>query len=62
MALVIMCLPRRHPRAQWQNRLSPVELLDLALLIHTQNHRSFWRVEIQPDDVPNLLNELRIFG
>ena len=48
--------------AQGQERLGAVERLDLALLVDAQNQRAVRRIEIQPDDVPHLLDEHRIAG
>jgi len=36
--------------------------LDLGLLIHAQHHGSLGRVQVEPDDVADLVDELRIFG
>jgi hypothetical protein len=33
---------------------------DLALFVDTQHHRVIWRVQVQPDDVANLLDEEQI--
>jgi len=47
----------RHHR---QHRRRPVQGLDLGLLVHTQHKRLFRRIQIQPDDVAHLVDELRI--
>jgi hypothetical protein len=36
--------------------------LDLGLLIDAQNDRPLGRIEIQPDDVADLSDELRVLG
>ena len=45
-----------------QDRLAAVERLDLALLVHAQHDGALGRVQIQPDDVPDLLDEQRVLG
>ena len=40
-----------------QHRLSPVQRLDLRLLVHRQHHSPTRRVEVEPDDVGDLLGE-----
>jgi hypothetical protein len=43
-----------------QHGLRAFQSLTLALLVHTQNQRIFWRIEVQPDHIPYLLHEQRI--
>ena len=43
-----------------QDRLCPIEGLDLALLVCAQHQRPFGRVEVQADDIAHLLNQLRV--
>ena len=62
VADVVVGLPRGHPRHQRQHRRRPVERLDLRLLIDAQHDRGLGRVEVQPDDVAHLVDELRIRG
>jgi hypothetical protein len=62
VADVVVALPRRHPRHQRQHRRRTVERLDLRLLVHTEHDRRLGRVEIEPDDVSDLVDELRIRG
>ena len=56
----------RHPfhvaQAHWQKRLSPVEGLDLRLLVDAELHRFVWRTQIKADEVANLLDKERIGG
>jgi hypothetical protein len=40
--------------------LGALERLDLAFLIDAQDDRMIWRVEVQPHDVPDLLDEQRV--
>ena len=42
--------------------MGTVERLNLALLIHAQDHRALGRRHVEPDDVAHLLNKLRIGG
>jgi hypothetical protein len=44
-------------QAQRQEGLRALEGLDLALLIDTEDHGVIGRMQIQPDDVPHLLDE-----
>jgi hypothetical protein len=45
-----------------EERLGAVEGLDLALLIDGQDDRVIGRVEVEPDDVANLLDEEGVRG
>src|SRR4051794_25840367 len=45
---------------QRQARPRPVECLDLALLVDAEHDGVSGRVDIEPDDVPELRHELRI--
>ena len=60
VADVVVAAPLRHPRHQRQHRRRPVERLDLRLLVHAQHDRRLRRVEVEPDDVAHLVDELRI--
>ena len=62
MPLVIMRLARRYAWRERQNRLSTVQRLDLTLFVYTQHDRAIRWIHIQPNDVPYLLDELRVFG
>lgn len=57
VALIVMCAPLGDARGQWQQRLSAIERLDLARLIHAQHHGPERRIHVQPHDVTYLLNE-----
>lgn len=50
-----------HPfhvsRVHGKNRLGSIQGPDLALLVHTQDHSVFGRVQIQSDDLADLLDE-----
>jgi hypothetical protein len=46
--------------AHGQERLGPVESLDLALLIDTEHHRLLGGMQVEADDVGDLLLQLRI--
>ena len=43
-----------------QQRLGPVQGLNLGFLIDGQHHRRAGRVQVQPDDVGDLLGESRV--
>ena len=43
-----------------QDRLRALERLDLRFLVDREHHRIVRRIHIQPDDVPNLVHELRV--
>jgi len=60
MAFVIMRLARRYAWRKRQNRLRTVERLNLALFIHTQDNCAIRRIQVQPDNVSYLLDELRV--
>jgi hypothetical protein len=47
---------------QRQSGLYPFKRLTLALLIAAEHQRTVGRIQIQPDDIPELLLELRIAG
>ena len=47
---------------QGQDRLAALQRLNLALLIHTQDQGFIRWVQIQPDDVPYLLDEEGVVG
>ena len=51
-----------HPGHQRQHRCRAIERLDLRLLVHAEHDRGLRRVQVQPDDVPDLVDELRIRG
>ena len=51
--------PAAHHR---QRRLHSVERLDLRFLVDAKDDGAFRRVEVQPDDVSDFLDEERIVG
>ena len=62
MAHVVVAGPRRGAGQHRKDRRSPVECLDLGLLVHAQHERPFGWVEVQPDDVADLGHEQRVLG
>ena len=60
--LVVMGASLRYSRRQRQQRLGPIQGLNLALLVHAQHHRFGGRIQIQPNDVAHLVDEQRIGG
>lgn len=47
---------------QWQSGLRALQGLNLALLIATEHQGFIGRRQIQPDDVPGFLFEVRVIG
>ncbi len=47
-------------RLERQRRLSPVERLDLRLLIEGEHHRPLGRIKVEPDEINQLGFEVRI--
>src|SRR4051794_32239032 len=62
MTLVVMRAPFGNAGRQRQYRLSPVQSLNLALLVNAQHHGLEWWVKIKPDDVSGLLDKQRVGG
>lgn len=60
MALVIMCHGSGAAFLQRQAWLGPVERLDLAFLIETEDDGMGGRIDIEADHVPQLVDELGI--
>jgi hypothetical protein len=60
MALVVVRHRRSPALLHRQAGLSAIERLDLALLVDAEHHGLVRRIEIEPDDVDDLLGELRI--
>ena len=60
VADVVVGAPLGHAGHHRQHRRRAVQRLDLALLVHAQHQRLLGRVQIQPDDVADLVDELRI--
>ena len=58
MADVIMRHRSTAAFLQRETGLGSVEGLDLAFFVQTQNQRLVWRIQIQPYDIAQLLNEL----
>ena len=62
VALVIMRAPFGNAGRQGQNRLGPVERLDLAFLIDAEHHGFDRRINVQAHNVPGLFNKQWIGG
>jgi hypothetical protein len=60
VAFVVVGLALRDTGHHRQNRGSPIQRLDLGLLIDTEHNRGVGRVEIQADNVADLVDELGI--
>jgi len=61
MAEVIVRLPLGHAGAERQDGPRPIQRLNPALFIDAEDHRFLRRIEIEPDDIPQLVNKMRIF-
>lgn len=55
MADVVMGDALDVPQTHGQERLSPVEILNLRLLVNAEHHRLVGRIQVQADDVADLL-------
>jgi len=58
--LVVVSLALRYCWSQRQDRLCPLQRLNLGLLVQTEHQRVFWWVQIEPHNVFQLLLELWI--
>ena len=57
MAGVVVGMPLGPARLQRQERLRPVQGLDLTLLVDAEHQRPIGRVEVEADDVADLVNK-----
>src|SRR4030042_3049154 len=62
MTDVIMSDPFDISQPHRQKWLSAVKRLYLAFLVHAQHHGFIGRIQIQPDDIPYLLDKERVCG
>src|SRR4051794_29727436 len=62
VALVIVSLTLRQAGPQREYWGSPIQCLNLALLIHTQHQRAFGRVQVQTHYISHFLFEAGIIG
>src|SRR4029453_2772225 len=60
MALVIVGLPFWQAGSQWKDRLSSIQRLNLALLVHAQYDSLCWGVGIDPNNIAHLVSEVGI--
>jgi hypothetical protein len=60
MAGVVVAAAAGCAWQQGQDRGGAVQRLDARLLVHTQRHRRLGRVEVQPTDVADLVDELGV--
>src|SRR5438874_6106726 len=60
--LVVVGLPFRQSRPQWQNGRGPIQRLDLAFFIYAKDESPVGRVEIEANHVPHLLFKPGIVG
>ena len=59
---VVVTAPLYLAGTHGQNRLAPIQRLNLRLFVHTQHQRPLGRIQVQAHDVPHLLHELRVGG
>jgi Voltage gated chloride channel len=57
---VVVGPPFGLANVQGQDRLGPLERLNLRLLVEGEHHRVVRRIHIQADDIPNLIDELGV--
>jgi len=50
------------PRPHRQHGLRAIERLDLGFFVHAQHQRLVRRIEVEPDEVADFVDEQRIFG
>src|ERR1700704_1110218 len=60
MTKILKTMPFGSAGGEWQNRVKPVESLDRALFIDTEDRRVRWRLNVQANDVDGFLFKLRI--
>src|SRR5882672_10475112 len=60
VALRVVRATLQLPRLHGQQRLSPVQRLNLALFVDTEYQRVIWRVDIQAGDVAYLFDQQRV--
>ena len=57
-----MGAPFGQPGHHRQHRRGPIQRLDLGFLVHTEHQRLFRRIQVQPDDVADLVDELWVIA
>ena len=62
MADVVVAGPLGGAGQHREHRCGAVEGLDLGLLVHAEHQRPLGRVEVEPDDVADLVDEQRVLG
>ena len=62
VALVVVGHPRGLAGLHRQRRLGAIERLDLGLLVDAEHQRALRRSQVEPDDIDDLLGQLRVLG
>ena len=62
MSFVVVAAAFGLARAHRQQRLGPIQRLNLRLFIDAQNQRAIRWIQIEPDDVAHFVDEQRILG
>ena len=57
---VVVGASGRQARSHRQERRGAIEDLNLALLVHAEHQGPIWRMQVQPDDVADFVDEQRI--
>jgi hypothetical protein len=60
VAQIVVGAPLHLTGTHGQQRLGPIEGLDLALLIDTEHHRMLRRVQLEPDHIRDLVLQLGV--
>ena len=60
VALVVVCHGPAAAFLHWQTRLSPVQGLDLTFLVDTQNQGLVGRIQIEPHNIDEFLQEMLV--
>lgn len=59
---IVMGAPLDLSGTHRQQRPRPIQRLNLRVLVHAQHQGFVRRIQVQPDDIPDLLDEERILG
>ncbi len=62
IAFIVMSHPSRHSRTKRHHRARPIQRLNSALLVCAQSQRFVRRIQIQPNHILQLLDEMRVFA
>ena len=60
MSFIVMCDTLYVSQTKRQHELCSIKSLDLTFFVHTQHHCFIRRIQIKPNNIPNLFYEERI--